>query len=175
MEHIEKSIEVEAPLSTVYNQWTQFEEFPEFMDGIEQVTQIDEKRLHWKARIAGKEREWDAEIFEQVPDQRIAWRSTSGTMNSGMVNFEPAGPDRTIVRLKINYEPEGVMESIGNAMGVVSGHVQGDLERFKTFIEARGSETGGWRGSIRGRKSSNNASAASQEQPRSARINNQSS
>ena len=174
MEHIEKSIEVEAPLSTVYNQWTQFEEFPEFMEGIEQVTQIDEKRLHWKARIAGKEKEWDAEIFEQIPDQRIAWRSISGGTNSGMVNFESAGADRTIVRLKINYEPEGVMESIGNAMGVVSTHVQGDLERFKEFIESRGTETGGWRGSIRGRQTDNSASAGSQEQTRSERIRNQS-
>ena len=175
MEHIEKSIEVEAPLSTVYNQWTQFEEFPEFMDGIERVTQIDEKRLHWKAQIAGKVREWDAEIFEQIPDQRIAWRSTSGATNSGMVNFEAVGANRTIVQLKINFEPEGLMESIGNSMGVVSAHVQGDLERFKQFIESRGTETGGWRGSVQGRKTSNAAAAASQEQTRSARIRNQTS
>jgi uncharacterized membrane protein len=151
MDHVEKCIEVEAPLSMVYNQWTQFEEFPKFMHGVEEVKQMGDKRLRWRAEIAGKVVEWDAEIFEQIPDRRVAWRSTSGPLNSGMVNFEPLGPNRTKVWLKINYKPDGAIEKIGSALGVVSQRVEGDLERFKEFIEARGSETGAWRGQIEGR------------------------
>src|SRR6188768_942930 len=103
MDHVEKCIEVDAPLSLVYNQWTQFEEFPRFMEGVEEVRQLDDKRLHWKAEIAGKTKEWDAEIFEQIPDQRIAWRSTTGAKNSGMVNFFPIGTNATRVTLTLNY------------------------------------------------------------------------
>jgi uncharacterized membrane protein len=150
METIEKSIEVDAPVSKVYNQWTQFEEFPNFMEGIEEVHQLDDKRLHWVASIGGKHEEWDAEIFEQIPDRRIAWRSTSGKKNSGMVNFEPRG-DHTVVHVRMNYEPEGAMENIADWLGVTSRRVEGDLERFKDFIEGRGTETGAWRGNIRGR------------------------
>jgi uncharacterized membrane protein len=151
MDHVEKSIDVDAPVSTVYNQWTQFEEFPRFMTGVEQVKQLGEKRLQWRAEIAGKVVEWDAEIFEQIPDQRIAWRSVTGAMNTGMVNFEPLGQNRTRVSLKINYKPDGTMEKLGSALGVVSQRVERDLERFKEFIESRGSETGAWRGQIEGR------------------------
>lgn len=151
MDHVEKCIEVEAPLTMVYNQWTQFEEFPRFMQGVEEVKQLDEKRLRWRAEIGGKVVEWDAEIFEQIPDRRVAWRSTSGPLNSGMVNFESLGANRTKVWLKMNYKPEGTMEKIGSAIGVVSQRVEGDLERFKEFIEARGAETGAWRGQIEGR------------------------
>ncbi len=151
MDHVEKCIEVDAPLSMVYNQWTQFEEFPKFMQGVEWVKQIDDKRLRWRAEIAGKVVEWDAEIFEQMPDRRVAWRSTSGPLNSGMVNFEALGPNRTKVALKINYRPEGAVEKIGSALGVVSQRVEWDLERFKEFIEDRGAETGAWRGQIEGR------------------------
>lgn len=152
MDHVEKSIEVEAPLSMVYNQWTQFEEFPKFMQGVEWVKQLDDKRLHWRAEIAGKVVEWNAEIFEQIPDRRVAWRSMSGPLNSGMVNFESLGPNRTNVSLKINFKPEGAMEKIGAALGVVSQRVEGDLERFKEFIENRGAETGAWRGQIEGKE-----------------------
>jgi len=152
MEHVEKSIEVDAPVSTVYNQWTQFEDFPRFMEGVEYVKQLDDKRLHWRADIGGKIVEWDAEIFEQIPDRRVAWRSVTGELNSGMVNFEPLGPNRTRVSVRINYKPEGAMEKIGSALGVVSQRVHRDLERFKEFIEARGRETGGWRGEIEGRR-----------------------
>ena len=113
MESVEKSIEVDAPVSKVYNQWTQFEEFPRFMEGVAEVRQLDDKRLHWVAEISGKRKEWNAEIFEQIPDQRIAWRSTTGAKNSGMVNFYPLGEERTRVTLKLNYDPEGVMESVG--------------------------------------------------------------
>jgi uncharacterized membrane protein len=152
METIEKSIEVEAPISTVYNQWTQFEEYPHFMEAVEEVKQMDDKRLHWRATVGGKEKEWDAEIFEQVPDQRIAWRSISGAKNSGMVNFTPLGTGRTRIVLKLNYEPEGAMEKMGDALGVMTRKVEGDLERFKEFIESRGTETGAWRGEIRGKE-----------------------
>src|SRR5687768_6805482 len=151
MDHVEKCIEVDAPLSMVYNQWTQFEEFPQFMHGVEEVKQLDDKRLRWRAEIAGKVVEWDAEIFEQIPDRRVAWRSTTGPLNSGMVNFESIGPNRTKIWLKMNYRPEGAMEKIGSALGVVSQRVEGDLERFKEFIEDRGAETGAWRGQIEGR------------------------
>ena|SRR5438876_6468025 len=150
MHTIEKSIEVNAPLRAVYNQWTQFETFPAFMEGVEEVKQLDDKRLHWRAKIAGKEKEWDAEIFDQVPDERIAWRSLSGAKNSGMLMFEWVNPERTRVKLRLDYEPEGAMENMGDALGVFSRRVEGDLERFKTFIESRGVETGAWRGEIHG-------------------------
>lgn len=175
MEHIEKSIDVDAPLSTVYNQWTQFEDFPKFMEGVIAVRQLDDKRLHWKAKVAGKEKEWNAEIFEQIPDERIAWRSTSGILNTGRVSFQSLGPSKTRVNLKINYDPEGFIENIGDALGVVSMRVQGDLNRFKEYIQARHLETGGWRGEIHGREvqpETANASALNPSQPRSQRLQN---
>jgi uncharacterized membrane protein len=172
MEHIEKSIDVNAPLSAVYNQWTQFEDFPEFMEGVTEVRQLDDKRLHWKAKIAGKEKEWDAEIFEQTPDACIAWRSISGVMNSGKVSFQSLGPDKTRVNLKINYDPQGIVENLGGALGVVSARVQGDLNRFKDFIESRRTETGAWRGEIHGRsvEGQSATSAANANLPRSQRL-----
>ena len=150
METIEKSIEVDAPISTVYNQWTQFEEFPRFMEGVKEVRQLDDKRLHWHAEIAGKDKQWDAEIYRQEPDQAIAWRSTSGAANGGEVRFTSAGSGATKVTLTMSYDPEGILENIGDALGAVGMRVQGDLNRFKEFIESRGRETGGWRGEIRG-------------------------
>jgi uncharacterized membrane protein len=169
MQHVEKCIVVEAPLSAVYNQWTQFEEFPRFMEGVEQVKQLDDKRLLWKATIGGKTKEWYAEIFEQIPDQRVAWRSTSGALNTGMVNFESAGPGETKVSLKLNFEPEGALENLGSFLGVVGSRVEGDLKRFKEFIEERGRETGGWRGQIHGRHV--NSPASAETEPRSKRLN----
>ena len=151
MSNIEKSIDVHVPVHTAYNQWTQFEEFPRFMEGVEEVRQLDDKRLHWRANIGGKEKEWDAAITEQLPDQRIAWRSRTGTKNSGMINFQPIGPNRTCIRLHLAYEPEGAAENIGDTLGVVSARVSGYLKRFKKFIEARGVPTGAWRGRIHGR------------------------
>jgi uncharacterized membrane protein len=148
MSMIEKSIEVNVPVNTAYNQWTQFEEFPRFMQGVKHVKQLDDKRLHWKAEIAGKEREWDAEIYEQVPDQKIAWRSIGGAKNAGLVMFDKIDNARTRVRLSMEYEPEGAVENIGDTLGLVTQRVQGDLERFKAYIEKRGSETGAWRGEI---------------------------
>ena len=150
MERIEKTIEVRQPVRTVYNQWTQFEEFPRFMAGVKEVRQLDDTHVHWHAEIWGKDKEWDAEITEQVPDQCIAWRSTSGDApNAGMVRFEPVASDRTRVRLTMDYEPQGAVENAGDALGVLSRRVQTTVEDFKKFIESRGVETGGWRGEVR--------------------------
>jgi uncharacterized membrane protein len=149
MERIEKSIEVEKPVRTVYNQWTQFEEFPRFMKGVKKVTQLDDQRLHWEAEIGGKNKEWDARITDQIPDQLIAWQSEGGEYTSGIVKFVAAGPDRTRIDLQLIYDPEGFVESTGDALGLVSSKVENDLERFKEFIEKRGQETGAWRGTIR--------------------------
>jgi uncharacterized membrane protein len=148
MATIEKSIEVNAPARTVYNQWTQFEEFPRFMEGVEHVKQLDDKRLHWKAKIAGKEKEWDAEIYEQIPDKRVCWRTIGGAPNNGSVSFQDMGPEKTKIALKMDYDPETFMEKAGDAVGIVSMRVEGDLKRFKEFIESRGRETGAWRGEI---------------------------
>jgi uncharacterized membrane protein len=148
MEQVEKVIEVDCPVHTVYNQWTQFEEFPRFMAGVKEVTQIDDTHVHWRAEIWGKEKEWDAEITEQHPDQRISWKSVSGAPNAGTVRFEPLGSDRTRVRLVMAYEPEGAMENAGDALGIFTSRVQNTVEDFKEFIESRGRETGGWRGEV---------------------------
>ena len=150
MERIEKSFEIHAPVRAVYNQWTQFEEWPQFMDGIEEIRQIDDTHLYWRASVGGKQKEWEAEITEQVPDQTIAWRSTSGAPNGGQVRFQSAGPDRTRVMLAMEYEPETVVEKAGDALGVLSRRVEKTVEDFKEFIEQRGRETGGWRGEVHG-------------------------
>jgi uncharacterized membrane protein len=150
MASVEQTIEVNLPVRTVYNQWTQFEEFPQFMQGVEEVRQLDDTRLHWRATIAGKTEEWDAVITDQIPDQQVGWRSTSGSENSGVIRFTPMGADRTRVTAVIGYEPEGIVEQVGDKLGVVESRVKGDLERFKEFIESRGSETGAWRGEIQG-------------------------
>jgi len=148
MSTIEKSIEVNVPVRTAYNQWTQFKEFPRFMEGVKEVNQLDDTRLHWKAAIAGQEKEWDAEITEQTPDQRIAWTSRGGAINGGVVTFHRLSDARSKVMLQLEYDPQGVVENVGAALGVVSMRVQGDLERFKEFIEKRGRETGAWRGQV---------------------------
>jgi len=149
METIEKSIEVDAPLQAVYNQWTQFEEFPRFMQGVEEVRQLTDTRLFWRAEIWGKAAEWEAEIDEQIPDQRIAWHSVTGHPNAGAVSFRSLGDTRTQVTLSLSYEPLGALEKIADALGVVTARVEGDLKRFREFIEERGRATGAWRGEIR--------------------------
>jgi uncharacterized membrane protein len=146
--NVGESIEVDVPLRTAYDQWTQFEEFPNFMNGVHQVTQLDPTHLHWTARIGGVVRDWDAEITEQRPDERVAWRSTDGTDNSGVVTFHRLDDDRTLVTVQMSFEPHGPLEAIGDAMGAVRTRVRGDLQRFKVFIESRGSETGAWRGTV---------------------------
>jgi len=150
MERIEKTFEIDCPVSTVYNQWTQFEDFPRFMEGVEEVRQLDDTHLHWRASIAGKDKEWDAEIVEQVPDQRIAWRSTSGVPNAGSVRFEPLDESRTRVRLTMEYEPQGLVEKTGDAIGIVSHKVEEAVEKFKGLLQKRGTETGAWRGEVHG-------------------------
>jgi uncharacterized membrane protein len=142
------SIDVNVPLSTAYNQWTQFEDFPYFMEGVEAVHQLDDRRMHWKAEIGGVDKEWDAEIVEQIPDQRVAWTSTTGARNAGAVDFHYIDPNKTRVTLTMDYEPEGVVENIGSALGLVESRMAKDLERFKQFIESRGVETGAWRGNV---------------------------
>ncbi len=149
MSTIEQSIEVSAPISAVYNQWTQFEDFPEFMEGVKSVTQKDDRHLHWEASLAGVNTEWDAEITEQHPDERVAWRSTDGSENAGVVTFHKIDDGTTRVMLQLDVHPQGVTEKIGDALHVVQRRTEGDLERFKDLIEARGGEpTGGWRGDV---------------------------
>jgi uncharacterized membrane protein len=148
MTTVEESIEVEVPVSTAYNQWTQFEDFPEFMEGVERVDQLSDQKLHWVTKIAGVEREFDAKITEQHPDERVAWTTTDGPKQAGVVTFHKLDPSRTKVMLQMEFEPEGLVEQVGDKLGIVKTRVHGDLERFKTFIEKRGTETGAWRGDI---------------------------
>jgi len=148
MATIEKSIDVQVPVRTAYNQWTQFEEFPHFMEGIEEVRQLDDTHLHWVASVGGQRKEWDAEITEQVPDQRVAWRSEAGDENAGVVTFHRLDDSSTRVMVQLAYQPEGVVEHAGSALGIVGGRVEGDLKRFKEFIEERGQQTGAWRGEV---------------------------
>ena len=148
MAHVEESIMVNVPVSSAYNQWTQFEEFPRFMEGVESVTQKDDTHLHWVAEIGGERREWDAEITEQVPDQRVAWKAIGGHGNSGVVTFQPADEGSTRMNVRFEHEAEGLKEQLGSALGLDSRKVKADLERFKEFVEARGQETGAWRGEV---------------------------
>jgi uncharacterized membrane protein len=152
MTTIEKTIEVDVPIRTAYNQWTQFEEFPRFMEGVKEVHQLDDKHLHWRAEVMGKEVEWNSEITHQVPDQRISWRSTSGAQNTGSISFLPLTENRTQVTLHMVIDPDGPAQATGSALGLVSSRIEGDLKRFKDFIEKRGAETGEWRGEIQGRQ-----------------------
>ena len=151
MSTIERSVEVEAPLTTVYNQWTQFEEFPRFMEGVEEVRQVDDTHLHWVAEFGGSRHEWDAEITEQKPDERVAWRNTDGKDNAGVVTFHRLDDSRTRVMVQMDFVPEGIKEKLGDALGAPDRRVKGDLENFKQLIESRGSESGGWRGDVKRR------------------------
>ncbi len=148
MPTIEQSIEVEVPVSTAYNQWTQFEEFPKFMNGVEEVRQLDDTHLHWVAEIGGHRDEWDAEITEQNPDDRIAWKATAGKNNAGVVTFHRLDDQRCKIMLQLDWESEGMIEKLGSAIGQDDRQVKGDLERFKELVESRGEETGAWRGEV---------------------------
>ena len=152
MPRIQKDIIVDVPATVAYDQWTQFESFPEFMDGVKEVIQLDEKTLRWRANVGGKDEEWEAEITEQTPDRVIAWSSTTGSPNAGTVRFESDSPSRTRVMLEISYEPRDAVEKVGDALGVLERRVDGDLKRFKEFIEKRRAPTGAWRGEIHGGK-----------------------
>ena len=148
MPTIEESIEVEVPVTTAYNQWTQFEEFPSFMEGVERIDQTDDAHLHWVVEFGGERHEWDAEITEQIPDERVAWKNTDGKENAGVVTFHRLNDERTKIMVQMDWVPEGIKESIGSALGFDNRRVKGDLERFKELIESRGVESGAFRGEV---------------------------
>ena len=150
MASITESIDVHVPVRTAYDQWTQFEDFPRFMEGVQSVDQIDDAHLRWVAGAGGKQHAWTAEITEQRPDERVAWKSIEGHGNAGVVTFHRLGPDETRVTVQMEHETDGMMEELGSALGMDSRRVQGDLERFKELVESRGVETGAWRGEIEG-------------------------
>jgi uncharacterized membrane protein len=148
MAQVEKSIDVHVPVQVAYNQWTQFEDFPKFMEGVKQIRQIDDTTLNWIAEIGGQEREWKARIVEQIPDERVAWAAEGDTPNAGVVTFHRIDDSTTRIMLQMEYEPTDFKEKAGDVLGIVSRRVDGDLKRFKGFIEARGQETGAWRGTV---------------------------
>ena len=150
MTRIKKSIDVNVPVRLAYDQWTQFEDFPVFMEGVERVVQQEDNFLDWTAKVGGQTRQWTAQIVDQTPDRRIAWKAIQGAENAGAVLFEAIGPDQTRIELTIDAEPEGPLEGVGVALGFLDRRVQGDLERFKTFIEERRAPTGAWTGEIHG-------------------------
>lgn len=145
---IEKSIVVDVPVRTAYGQWTQLEEFPRFMDGVESVRQLDARRLHWSAKVLGKTKEWDAEIVEQIPDRLISWRSAGGARNDGTIAFSAQGAAQTRIDVRMDVEPDGPVENTAQWLGLVDRQVDGDIHRFKEFIEGRAVPTGEWRGAI---------------------------
>ena len=149
MSKVLDSIDVSVPVRTAYNQWTQFESFPTFMDGVKSVRQLNDTTLEWLADVAGVEKRWQAKITEQEPDQRIAWTSVGGAHNAGVVTFHRLADDESRVTLQLDVDPEGPVENVGDALGFVKRQVKGDLERFKTFIEDRGAATGAWRGEVK--------------------------
>ncbi len=161
MSQITETLEVDVPVRVAYDQWTQFEAFPKFMEGVDRVIQVDDTTLEWTASIAGVVKNWRAEVTEQRPDELVAWRSIDGARNDGAVSFESLGTDRTRLELQLDVEPDGLVEKAGDALGVVERRVRGDLERFKEFVESRGQATGAWRGKVddgrveRGRASGN--------------------
>jgi carbon monoxide dehydrogenase subunit G len=157
---VQKSITVDVPVSMAYNQWTQFEEFPQFMGGVQKVEQLNDRRLHWVAEIAGVKREWYAEILEQRQDEKVAWAASEGATNAGAVTFAPNGAGRTLVTLDLEYEPEGLVEKAGDALNIIERQATSDLEKFKTFIESRGHETGAWRGEVAGQAGTPGVEAA---------------
>lgn len=148
MSSVTESVDVEVPVSTAYNQWTQFESFPQFMGGVERITQVDARHSHWVTKVGGVEREFDTEITEQHPDERVAWNSTDGTSHAGVVTFHRLSDTSCRVTVQLDWQPEGVVEKAGSALGVDDRQVKADLARFKEFIEARGAETGQWRGDV---------------------------
>jgi len=153
MSEIMEAVEVNVPVRTAYDQWTQFETFPRFMEGVKQVRQLDDTTLEWTADVAGREKRWKAKITEQRPDERVAWTSIDGARNAGVVTFHRLDEGKTRVTLQLDVDPEGPVENVGDALGVVKRQVEGDLKRFKEFIESRGQETGAWRGEVAAKSS----------------------
>jgi uncharacterized membrane protein len=150
MSTVEQSIDVDVPVRVAYDQWTQFESFPAFMDGVEEVRQIDDTHLHWRAKVSGKEVEWDAVITEQLPDERVAWKATDGKANAGVVTFHRLSDDSSRIMVQIEHESDGVMEKVGSALGADTHQVKNSLERFKELVERRGQASGAWRGKVEG-------------------------
>jgi uncharacterized membrane protein len=150
MATVEKSIEVNVPVRTAYNQWTQFEDFPKFMEGVREVHQLDDTHLVWHTNIGGQDESWEAEITEQIPDKRIAWRNKTGAINAGVVTFHHIDDSTSRIMLQLDYEPDSFVESVGDALGFMNRRIEGDMERFKEFIEERQQETGAWRGEVHG-------------------------
>ncbi|HET7703927.1 MAG TPA: SRPBCC family protein [Candidatus Limnocylindrales bacterium] len=148
MTDIQAAVDIDVPVKTAYDQWTQFETFPKFMEGVKSVRQLDDTTLEWVADIAGKEKRWEAKITQQEPDQRIAWTATEGAHNAGVVTFHRLAEGKSRVTLQLTIDPEGPIENVGAALGIVQHRVEGDMDRFKEFIEARGSQTGAWRGTV---------------------------
>ena len=148
MTTIEQSIDLEVPVRAAYDQWTQFEEFPRFMKGVEEIRQLDDRHLHWVAELGGTRHEWDAEITEQLPDERVAWRNTDGKDNAGVVTFHKLDDQRSRVMVQIDFVPEGIKEKVGSALNAPDRQVKGDLERFKELVESQGGGTDGWRGEV---------------------------
>ncbi|MGY1843874.1 SRPBCC family protein [Modestobacter sp. SYSU DS0875] len=149
MATVEKSIDVDVPIRAAYDQWTQFESFPQFMNGVERITQLDDRHTHWVTKIGGVEREFDAEITEQHPEERVAWKSTDGeAKHAGVVTFHKISDNTTRVMVQLDWEPQGVVEKVGAAVGVDDRQITADVKRFKEFIESRGAETGAWRGEV---------------------------
>ncbi|UJW29097.1 SRPBCC family protein [Saccharothrix sp. AJ9571] len=145
---ITETVEVGVPVSTAYNQWTQFESFPQFMEGVEEVRQLDDTHTHWKVKIGGAEREFDATITEQHPDERVAWRSDDGPRHAGVITFHRIDDNRTRVTAQMDIDPEGFIENVGDKLGVLDRRIKGDMKRFESFIESRGRESGSWRGDV---------------------------
>lgn len=148
MKDIIEHVEVKRPVDVVYNQYTQFEEFPRFMEDVEAIQQLDPTHLRWRMNVAGAKREFDTEITEQIPEKRIAWKSLDGPKQAGVVTFHRISDTLTRVTLQMSYEPEGLTENVGDALGIVQSRARRDLENFKEFIEKRGRETGAWRGKV---------------------------
>jgi uncharacterized membrane protein len=148
MASVIQTIDVRVPVRTAYDQWTQFESFPQFMEGVKEVRQTDATHLHWTATINGNSEHWEGEITQQIPDERVAWKSTTGAPNAGVVTFHRLGPAQTRVTVQMEWQPQGAAEGVGSALGFDDRQIKGDLERFKTFIEERGSATGAWRGTV---------------------------
>ena len=148
MSTIEQSIELNVPVRAAYDQWTQFEEFPKFMEGVEEIRQIDDTHLHWVAEIGGTRHEWDAVITEQLPDERVAWRNTDGKDNAGVVTFHKLSDDQSKLMVQLDFVPEGIKEKVGDLIGAPDRRVKSDLERFKELVESRGDASGSWRGEV---------------------------
>ena len=148
MANIERSIDVDVPVRAAYDQWTQFEEFPKFMEGVEEIRQIDDTHLHWVADIGGTRHEWDAVITEQLPDERVAWRNTDGKDNAGVVTFHKLSDDQSKLMVQLDFVPEGIKEKVGDLIGAPDRRVKSDLERFKELVESRGDASGSWRGEV---------------------------